>query len=408
MDFLLFIIGAGFIALFLLNNWLRTILRRKLVTRLELILAFFACLLPIGALLLNNQQTARFDQMEQLVVGLVAILIIFSVPLVVLELFRKQRLRGSRGIFGLGIAVILFVAAFSFNFVALNANLAAVERARLPTPVNALTGENPCEQALVTLGNTLLQFVATATGLTAEELLGEFVGTGERSVADLVVANGGEPRELVRTIVDFGTPAIERLIAQGCIPANQAAFILSQLEFFVTFSINNDINTLTSFIGGNQTADDSLSSDDAQATRVAIVSGDGASPTPFPTLTPSPTITPTATPTQTRTPFPTPSVTPTRERFVTSTPTLTATLPNPCIARTDFNVNMRDYPSLEDTEVLQSIPFDTVITIYAPNDDKTWWFGEYEGVAGWLSAEFISLTSACDDLPPRRVPPRLD
>jgi uncharacterized protein YgiM (DUF1202 family) len=110
----------------------------------------------------------------------------------------------------------------------------------------------------------------------------------------------------------------------------------------------------------------------------------------------------------TRTPFPTLSPTPTRERYVSPTPTLTPTLPDPCIASADFNVNMRDYPSLEDTQVLQTIEFGTVFSVFAPNEDQTWWYAQYDGVAGWISEEFISVTAPCLDLPPRDVPLRLD
>jgi hypothetical protein len=63
---------------------------------------------------------------------------------------------------------------------------------------------------------------------------------------------------------------------------------------------------------------------------------------------------------------------------------------------------MRTLPDLEEGDVILTIPFESVFSVFAPNEDKTWWFGQYEGESGWISAEFIALTSACDDLPPRR------
>jgi hypothetical protein len=63
---------------------------------------------------------------------------------------------------------------------------------------------------------------------------------------------------------------------------------------------------------------------------------------------------------------------------------------------------MRDYPSLEDSNVLVTIPFESVITIYAPNEDRTWWYGLYEGQVGWVSGEYMRLSPVCNELPPRR------
>jgi hypothetical protein len=67
-----------------------------------------------------------------------------------------------------------------------------------------------------------------------------------------------------------------------------------------------------------------------------------------------------------------------------------------------FNVNLRESPDL-DAELLLTIPFDTVVSLFAQSEDGEWWFTEYEGQAGWLKAEFLTLTASCELLPVRRV-----
>lgn len=116
------------------------------------------------------------------------------------------------------------------------------------------------------------------------------------------------------------------------------------------------------------------------------------------TRTPTPTWTPTITPTR----KPRPTITPvaTRFQFVTRTPMPTATLPNPCLALADYNVNLRVAPE-ENAEVLATIPFNNTITLYGRNADSSWWYGEYEGKTGWVKGEFISPSSSCANLPER-------
>jgi hypothetical protein len=117
-----------------------------------------------------------------------------------------------------------------------------------------------------------------------------------------------------------------------------------------------------------------------------------------PTRTPTVTLTPTQTPTR----RPRPTVTPvaTRFVFVTRTPLPTPTLPNPCLALANFNVNLRALPE-SDSEVLGTIPYSNTLTLFGRNDDSSWWYGEYEGQAGWVKGEFIAPSASCSTLPER-------
>jgi uncharacterized protein YraI len=76
----------------------------------------------------------------------------------------------------------------------------------------------------------------------------------------------------------------------------------------------------------------------------------------------------------------------------------TATLPNPCLALADYNVNLRAAPE-GDANVLATIPYNNTITLYGRSADSSWWYGEYEGKTGWVKGEFVSPSSSCGSLP---------
>lgn len=121
------------------------------------------------------------------------------------------------------------------------------------------------------------------------------------------------------------------------------------------------------------------------------------------TTTPSPTRTPfpTFTPSQTRTPRPvTATATSTPIQFPSRTPAPTETLPTPCIANTQYNVNLRAEPDTT-ADLVATLPFGTTVTLYGRNADSTWWYSEVEGRRGWLKGEFIIVSPACANLPVR-------
>ncbi|MCA9971859.1 MAG: TIGR00341 family protein [Anaerolineales bacterium] len=130
-------------------------------------------------------------------------------------------------------------------------------------------------------------------------------------------------------------------------------------------------------------------------------------PTPTPTLSPTPGPTPTATPTETptATPSATPTATPTAQPSATpttvpsetptATPTETAT-PTPTVVTAvvafPFGINLRAGPGVE-TAVLQLLPEDTVVVLLAGRteaDGLVWQEVLVDGVAGWVSAEFLA------------------
>jgi hypothetical protein len=94
------------------------------------------------------------------------------------------------------------------------------------------------------------------------------------------------------------------------------------------------------------------------------------------------------------------TATATRYQFVTRTPLPTSTLPSPCLALANFNLNLRAQPEA-DAEVLATIPFNNTITLFGRSADSIWWYGEYEGNAGWVKGEFLALSTSCNVLPER-------
>lgn len=62
---------------------------------------------------------------------------------------------------------------------------------------------------------------------------------------------------------------------------------------------------------------------------------------------------------------------------------------------------MRAEPN-RDAEILAVIPFGTAVSVFASNEDRTWWYIRYQDQAGWVDGEYITRTVSCDNLPARR------
>ncbi len=413
MGLVFFSVGAVFALALIVNNVVRTMRRHKRIRWVEVLLVFMVFSLLIAGLLIDNLNNARFDLQEQLNFLVLVPLLIIHIGITILELLRPQGLKQSRGIFAIGMSVLLLVATFSFNVVSLVVEQGSTAIARRPTPVNVTPDfTDPCSQAAIASNATSRFFalIGQETALTREELLDAFSADGNVSVATLVERNGRDPEALVELMKAYVDELLIGLVADECIPPIARPLALTQIEPIVEDAVYNDFDTLIqgfAALGGGGNNDEAIlgtpSAADLDATRRALIAQiptEDTRPTATPTLTSTVTLTPT--PTITRTPLPTLSPTATRERFSTATSLPTATLPNPCLATADFNVNMRDFPSATDSTVLQNIPFGENFAVYAPNDDQTWWYGEYDAIAGWVSDEFISVTRACLELPARK------
>lgn len=123
--------------------------------------------------------------------------------------------------------------------------------------------------------------------------------------------------------------------------------------------------------------------------------------TVVPSLTPAATVTATRLPTRTLpapSPTPSPTATPTRTRYHTRTPVPTLTASVTCEALVNFNLNLRSAPSTG-ADILTVIPFGSRITVAGRNSDSAWWFVDYNGLWGWVSGEYITVESSCQNIP---------
>lgn len=110
--YLLFAAGLLFALLLALNNLIKTVFRRFRIGFVDTLLAFLTTLVPLASLILA-QLDADVDRRLPLAVlllggGLAGI----SLIILLLELFRPQRLRGSRGVLGLFSGLLLIAAVF--------------------------------------------------------------------------------------------------------------------------------------------------------------------------------------------------------------------------------------------------------------------------------------------------------
>lgn len=400
MAFFFLLLGAASALILILSNIYRTLRRSPTLTLGEVRLFFFTVILIIVALIIKNQGDNRYTVIELGVLVIASSLIVIGLLLAGVELFtRRQRLRQSRGIFTFGVGVLMIFSALTMPLVAGSIVREAVFSITTPVPVNVTPGPTlDPEQRIAQITEPLFQIIAEETGLDAETVLAEV--EGGRTIAELVIENGGDIERLISRGIAILTDQINQLEREGVISSSQAVSLLNILPFGVRYIVMNDIDAIENLFGGQIPTPDATQVVMTQTAAVITPTVITRTPTVTPSITRTPTSTPTVTPS--RTPRPTDSPTPTRERFQSPTPTLTPTLPNPCLAVMNFNVNLRTQPDLEDSEVVTTIPFETVVAVYGRTEDSLWWFGEYEGQAGWLSAEFISLTPACDVLPVRR------
>ncbi len=139
----LIVFGALFVLILSINNIVRTLRRSESVSFWDTLLAFLATLVSITALVMDNVnfEASQFDVVEIFALAAAAVMAVLSIIVVVIENSggREFRFTASRGVLGIGGAVLIIISAFVVNVVA--ANLApdsAAQEVEIPTPVNAL------------------------------------------------------------------------------------------------------------------------------------------------------------------------------------------------------------------------------------------------------------------------------
>jgi hypothetical protein len=465
---LLLVAGVFFGVLLALNNLFKTFGRVERISFLELLLNYLTALTLLSALIVNNLGAFGDEPLsgrlgdfaftipmappdpyiEYLTLLVCGALATYSLLIILLEVFRPQRLRGSRGMFGLFSAGMVALAALFVPFLGAYFALDAaptpipVEAAQAPTSTpspeaDAAAPEAPPALDSETRARIEALFQAIRTILNSEIDLPEDVVFAQLDrgvpLAEIVRENGGDVESLIRRLTEVMRGLIAEAAERGEIPRLQAAFFSSQMGTFIRIAVNSDLTTLSQRFGGP--------TPDPSATRASLIdlltalppleftptqtpTAAAGTPPPSPeprwTDAPTPTVTPTSSPT--RTPPPTATPTPNLIATLFAELTLTRVIPAPtadqptaegapipasptprpvtafCLASVNNNLRLRSAPSRE-SETLLVIPYTTVLELTARNSDSTWYATTYDGQVGWVDGAFLSLSASCAALP---------
>lgn len=407
LPLLLLTASALFGVVLLLNNLVKAIARRERVAFGDVLLAFLVTLPSVTALIVNSIAEIP-DALVSTATAILALAIIgISLFTLLIEIFRPQRLRGSRGVLGMFAGLLMLLSSFSVPFLAVYFELSADAPG---AAAGALLRPEATAEAVVEGSNDR----ATQLFKAIRDILSEEIDADEAAVfaqldagvplARIVEANGGDVERVIDRLTTILSDSLREAADRGEVSRLQAALLLSQMEPFVRLAVNSDLNEL----GGRFTTGPT-----ATGTRPSLLDLLTPSPesspeqrTPAPaTNTPRATAAHTASPTSSATPEPTqrPSATPTPSRtrfqYATRTPAPTATAVTPCIATVNFNLRLRSAPSTE-SETLLVIPYTTAVELTGRSADSSWWQTTYEGQTGWLDGQYLSLSAGCASLPP--------
>jgi hypothetical protein len=373
VNLILIMSGALFAAVYLLNGLIRAIRKNERVGFMDLLLAFLAGLIPLGAVIASNMDSASYGTEESIVIGLGAALVIGGLLITLLELRRPARLRQSRGILAMGTGLLLVVMAVVTPLIAANRMfLSQADALPSPTPGPTQSAQAQAQEVF----DRVLRVIARQTGMDTA-LVAAQLDRGT-TVAQMVRTNGGDLEIVVAEIVDIMTEQVRRLVTNGQIDPVRGALGISLMETIVRRGVERDLAGLLEPLDWQ--ADEADEPDNAGIPGTELP----------PTFTPMPSPTATAARPAIATLMPLPTL----ARTDTPTPTLTPTLGSPCQVETLFNVNLRARADLE-SERLATIPFETQIDGFGHAADFGWWYVEYAGQTGWVSAEFVSAEPAC-------------
>ncbi len=481
MPALLVLAAACFGLIFLLNNLIKAIANRRSITFWETLLAFLTAILIAVALILNylailptpelDAAAAAGLPAQSRIVALVAlsdpdpiidqaalligaILAGASLLIALIEVLRPPRLARSRGVFGVFTGLLILVSALGIPFAAAYLSLgdvvpppSAVAGAVTPTVARSQLQEQETTVPAETLdpeaeatvdpesAERFRQLFRAVRDVLAEEIAIDEVELFTQldagvPLSEIVTAHGGDVREVVRRISAIMQQGIRDAVARGDIPMLQGAFLISQMETFVTIAVNSNLNELGRRFGGPTPTgtrpsllllltETPIPTGPAAATNTSRPAPSAtATPTTAPTVTPPPTSTPTVVPSPTLARTLPPTVTPRPPLDVLLTPvsipptavpptadagptvTLTPLTPMTCMATTAYNLRLRALPSTE-SETLTTIPFNTVILLAARTADSGWWQTSYDGQTGWVDGTYLLLSQACASLPIR-------
>lgn len=415
-------VGVLFAAVGGLNSLLKTLFRRADVSFFDLLLSFLATLILVVALIVTNLEASPDQMIGQFALYTAGGIAAFHILVTFLEIFRPQRLRGSRGLLGVFSAVLIALSTFTIPFIAVYFDLRADQTANQgvvgATTVADASSANPGEETaspeqqerFADLFRAIFGFVAAETDLPELEIVDQLeAGT---PLAKIITDNGGDLNVVVSQIAEATREVVRESAAAGEINPVQAALAVSQMENFVRFLVNTDITRLGERVSSgtpdpNATREslrslfETPSSPTGETAPVAEMTT-SVPPTTEPTETPTQLPTNTVAPTDSPTPRPTATPSATRFAFATRTPLPTLTPVTPCLASVEYNLRLRTAPNL-DSETILVISYGETVELYgrgAPSGgDSFWWLANYDGTEGWLDGQYMIVSRGCDALP---------
>ncbi len=120
MGLLLTVAGALFALLYVLYAFIQTLRGSTRIGFRGLLLAFLAALLPLAGLVAGSQSAAPHPLLTVGTQGVGAALAVVSLLVLLLELRRPEKLKGSRGGLGAGIGLLVLVASVTVPMTAAN------------------------------------------------------------------------------------------------------------------------------------------------------------------------------------------------------------------------------------------------------------------------------------------------
>lgn len=379
---LLLAAGGLFALLFVLAAVIRTIRRTERIGFLDTLLVFLTTLVLLAALLANRTADAPVAFVETGARTIALVLLALCILIAIAEWFRPQRLRQSRGVFGVGAALLVLLSMVSVPFVAEYFALDTTPTPLAATAVAAVPTSTPSgQERALSVFTDVVQVLAEETGLAGDTIQAR-LDAGD-TISKLVEDNGGDLEAVIDRITTLMRDQIREAAGEERMGQAQAALALSQMELIVRLGVTQrlDGERFDRLFGGVESTEEA----DVPATTAATRTVPTARPTRTPSVTPTPMPTQTVMPTVTRTPPP------------AAPPTIAPTLAT-CVLVMNYNVNLRAAPDFG-AAVRATIPYNSVVTATGRTADSTWWYASYEGQAGWVSADYVNVDFSCADLP---------
>lgn len=399
MGLILLACGIFFAVLLLLNNLLKALFRSEKVGFIDLLLVFLVTLVTLAGLIANNTSETPDAFVERSVLWLALALIGFSLLVVLLEIFRPQRLKGSRGILGIFGGVLLVLSTFTVPFIAVYFTITPNITATTSVSDPDSTAEAEATEALVERTERFDTLFRAVRQVIAEEIevdeVTVFTQLDEgKPLAEIVEENGGNVERVVERLSEILKAGIREAASRGEMNALQAALLVSQMDNLVRLAVNADLTEFGSRFGGPTP----MGTRPSLLTLLTETPAATEESTPTATATTQPTLTVTTRPPDTSTPRPTPTPSATRFRFSTRTATSSPTPVTPCLASVENNLRLRAQPSQE-AETLLVIPYTTTLELYGHSADSIWWLTTYDSQTGWVDGTYLMLSAACSTLP---------